>query len=90
MTRRELLLLLGGTVIAPCTLRAQQKPMPMIGLLSGVSPEPTAPYVAAFRQGLGETGWVEGQNLKIEYQWAEFQYTGYPDWPPIWCTIRWT
>ena len=47
--------------------------MPMIGLLSGVSPEPTAPYVAAFRQGLGETGWVEGQNVAIEYRWAEGQ-----------------
>jgi len=51
--------------------RAQQKAMPVIGFLSGGAPGPYAPNVAAFRRGLSETGWVEGQNLAIEYRWAE-------------------
>jgi putative ABC transport system substrate-binding protein len=71
MKRRELLLLLGGALIAARALRAQQKAMPVIGWLSSVSPGPSAHYVAAFRQGLSETGYVEGQNVTIEYRWAE-------------------
>jgi len=78
VNRRELMILLLGNAMAARALRAQQKAMPMIGLLSGASPEPTAPYVAAFRQGLGETGWVEGQNVAIEYRWAEGQYDRLP------------
>jgi len=71
MRRRELLLLLVGAVIAPRTLRAQQKTMPVIGYLSLASPGSNAANVAAFRQGLGEAGFVEGQNVTIEYRWAE-------------------
>jgi putative ABC transport system substrate-binding protein len=71
MRCRELLLLLGGAMIVPRALRAQQKAMPVIGWLSSTSPGPYAPYVVAFRQGLSETGYVEGQNLAIEYRWAE-------------------
>jgi putative ABC transport system substrate-binding protein len=71
MTRRELILLLGGSLTAARTLRAQQKAMPVIGFLSSTSPGPNEPALAAFRQGLGETGYVEGQNLAIEYRWAE-------------------
>jgi len=78
MTRRELMLLLGGTVIAPRTLRAQQKAMPVIGFLGSTSPDPYAPFTAAFRQGLSEAGWVEGQNLAIEYRWAEGHYDRLP------------
>jgi putative tryptophan/tyrosine transport system substrate-binding protein len=76
--RRELLLLLGAAMPAGRALRAQQKAMPAIGFLSGTSPGPSAPFVAAFRQGLSETGYVEGQNLAIEYRWAEGRYDRLP------------
>ena len=72
MKRRELLfLLLGSAVASPGTLRAQQKAMPVIGFLHAASPGPATQNVAAFRQGLRETGFVEGQNVAIEYRWAE-------------------
>ena len=72
MKRRELMFLLGGTAIGwPRALRAQQKAMPVIGYLGAGSPGPSAPFVAAFRKGLGESGYVEGQNVAIEYRFAE-------------------
>jgi putative ABC transport system substrate-binding protein len=79
MNRRELLLLAGAMAAGP-TLRAQQKAMPVIGYLSigSASPGPLAPNVAAFRQGLSDTGYTEGQNLAIEYRWAEGQYDRLP------------
>jgi putative ABC transport system substrate-binding protein len=78
MRRRELLLFLGGAMTAARALRAQQKAMRVIGFLNGTSPSPAAPFVAAFRQGLGETGYVEGHNLAIEYRWAEGRYDRLP------------
>jgi ABC-type uncharacterized transport system substrate-binding protein len=78
MRRRELMLLLGGMMTASRALRAQQKAMPVIGFLSSTSPSTSAPNVAAFRQGLSETGYVEGQNLAIEYRWAEGIYDRLP------------
>ena len=77
MNRRELLVL-GGSVIGARAVRAQQKAGPVIGYLNSASPGPSAPYVAAFRQGLSETGYVEGQNLAIEYRWAEGHYDRLP------------
>src|SRR6516162_8554155 len=74
MNRREFLLVLSGVMTAVWGLRAEQKPMPVIGYLSGVSPGDSAPALAAFRQGLGEAGYAEGQSVAIEYRWAEFQY----------------
>ena len=75
MNRRELLMLLTGAMAVARPLRAQQKATPVIGFLGIGSPGPVAPSVAAFRQGLSETGYVEGQNVAIEYHWAK----GSPD-----------
>jgi putative ABC transport system substrate-binding protein len=77
MHRRRLIALLGVAITAPRALRAQQKPMPVIGYLNGGSPEAN-PNLAAFHQGLRETGWVEGRNVAIEYRWAEFRYDRLP------------
>ena len=79
MRRRELIALIGSAAVAwPLVARAQQKTMQLIGFLGSASPGPFAPLVAAFRQGLSETGYVEGQNLAIEYRWAEFRYDRLP------------
>jgi putative ABC transport system substrate-binding protein len=78
MNRRELMLLLGGATIAPRALRAEQKAMPVIGYLSAGSPGVFAPDVGVFRRGLSETGYVEGQNLAIEYRWADGRYERLP------------
>jgi putative ABC transport system substrate-binding protein len=78
MRRRELVLLLGGAMMTASALRAQQRAMPMIGFLGSTSPDPFVPNVAAFRQGLSETGYVEGQNVALEYRWAEDHYDRLP------------
>jgi putative tryptophan/tyrosine transport system substrate-binding protein len=78
MRRRELILLLSGAVTAVRAVRAQQKAMPVIGYLNSGSPVSTAPGVAAFREGLREIGYVERQNVAIEYRWAEGRYDRLP------------
>ena len=79
MNRRDLLILCAGTAIAwPLIAHAQQKAMPVIGYLSLGSPGPSTPWLAAFRQGLSETGYVEGQNVTIEYRWAKDNYDRLP------------
>jgi putative ABC transport system substrate-binding protein len=76
--RRELLLLLASAMTAAPALRAQQKAMPVIGYLGGASPGPFTPFVTAFRQGLADAGYVERQNVAIEYRWAEGHYDRLP------------
>jgi putative ABC transport system substrate-binding protein len=78
MWRREFLLGLTGGIIAPLAGRAQQKAMPVIGFLSSTSSGAYASGVAAFHQGLSEAGYIEGQNVAVEYRWAEGHYDRLP------------
>ena len=80
MRRREFIVLLGGAaaVLWPLTARAQQTALPIIGILSGGSPAATATLLAGFREGLRDAGFIEGQNVVIEAQWAEGQYDRLP------------
>jgi putative ABC transport system substrate-binding protein len=77
--RRDLLVLVAGAMAVAPGSRAQQKAIPVIGYLGGTSPGPAEPFLAAFRQGLSETGYVEGQNVAIEYRWAEGRFDRLPE-----------
>jgi|SRR6516165_1526974 len=78
LRRRAFITILGGAAAWPLAARAQQPAMPVIGFVSGRSPNESTGVVAAFRRGLGETGFVEGQNLVIAFRWAEGRYHQLP------------
>ena len=78
MKRRDFFTLVAGAAASPLVARAQQSPVPVVGFLSSRSPEEAAVHTAAFRRGLSEAGFVDGQNVTIVFRWAEGRYERLP------------
>src|SRR5215467_3919758 len=87
MRRREFMALLGGAAAAwPLAARAEQ-PIPVVGFIAGGSPDASAHFAAAFRTGLNEIGFVEGQNVRVEYHWLEGNTISCRRSRPIWLVV---
>ena len=78
MRRRDFITLIGATATCPLSAQAQQLAMPVVGFIRDGSADGSARFVAAFRKGLNETGYIEGQNVTVEYHWLEGQYDRLP------------
>jgi putative tryptophan/tyrosine transport system substrate-binding protein len=89
MRRRDFITVIGGSTVAwPLALRAQQPAMPVIGFLNVAAPDGYRPMVAAFRQGLKESGYVEDRNVAIEFRWGGAELTGYLQCWPNWFVVK--
>lgn len=88
--RRDFITLVGSAAAWPLVARAQQAAMAVVGFLNTLSPNNLAQgSLDAFRQGLGVAGFVDGQNVSVEYRWAEGHYDRLPArWRMIWCAVR--